>query len=112
MIWGLDRHVQRRHRLVTDQQLRLQDQGAREDDALALAAAEFVRIFVQLLVGQPDRMEKLAGLGLVFLPAAELVHGQRFDHLFQRPSCADRGRREDPGTRIGHVFFAAAIPSW
>ena len=40
----LYRHVERRHRLVADDQARAQSQRARDADALALAAREFVRI--------------------------------------------------------------------
>ena len=40
----LDRHVERRDRLVGDQQLRRQRERAGDGDALALAAGEFVRI--------------------------------------------------------------------
>ena len=40
----LHRDVERRHRLVADDQLRLQRQRAGDAEALALAAGEFVRI--------------------------------------------------------------------
>ena len=40
----LHRDVERRHRLVADQQLRVERERARDADALALAAGEFVRI--------------------------------------------------------------------
>ena len=39
----LHRHVERRHGLVADDQLRLGDDGARDRDALALATGELVR---------------------------------------------------------------------
>src|SRR5258706_8588241 len=39
-----DRHVQRRDRLVADDELRLDRERARNGDALALAAGEFVRV--------------------------------------------------------------------
>ena len=41
---GLDRDVERRDRLVGDDQLRLERESARDADALALAAGELVRI--------------------------------------------------------------------
>ena len=41
---GLDRHVQGRHGLVTDDEVGLEDQRPGDADALALAAGEFVRI--------------------------------------------------------------------
>ena len=40
----LDRDVERRDRLVGDDELRLQDERARDADALALAARELVRV--------------------------------------------------------------------
>ena len=40
----LDRLVERRHRLVEDQQPRLEREPARDVDALALAAGNLVRI--------------------------------------------------------------------
>jgi hypothetical protein len=43
---GLHRHVEGRRRLVEDDQLRAQDDGARDGDALALAARELVRVAV------------------------------------------------------------------
>ena len=39
----LHRHVERGHRLVADDQLRLQGERACDDEALALAARELVR---------------------------------------------------------------------
>ena len=45
----LDRDVERRYRLVEDQDLRLQHQRAGDRDALALAAGEHVRIAVVVL---------------------------------------------------------------
>ena len=49
----LDRHVERRHRLVADDQLRLEDHRPRDADALALAAGELVRIAVDHLRRRP-----------------------------------------------------------
>ena len=55
----LDRDVERRHRLVGDQQLRLQRERARDADPLALAAGELVRVAVVVLGVQPDRLHQL-----------------------------------------------------
>ncbi len=46
---GLDRDVERGDRLVGDDELRLQDERAGEADALALAAAELVRVALRSL---------------------------------------------------------------
>ena len=58
---GADRDVERRHRLVADHQLRLEDQRAGDADALALAAGELVRQAAHDQVGiEPDRRQHLA----------------------------------------------------
>ena len=53
-IWGLDGDVERRNGLVADDQVRLQGEGARDADALALAARELVRQASRELRIQPD----------------------------------------------------------
>ena len=55
----LDRDVERRHRLVGDDQLRLQGERPGDPDALALAARELVRVAVVVLRGEPDPLEQL-----------------------------------------------------
>ena len=55
----LDRDVERGHRLVGDDQLRLQRQRARDADALALAAGELVREAVVVLGAQADPLQQL-----------------------------------------------------
>ena len=48
----LDRDVERRHRLVADDQLRLERERPRDADPLALAARELVRVAVVVLRAQ------------------------------------------------------------
>ena len=57
----LDGHVERGRRLVGNQQLRVAGQGRRDDDALALAAGELVRIGREpaLGLGDPDGRQEL-----------------------------------------------------
>ncbi len=55
----LHRHVQRRGRLVADEQIGLARQRARDRDALALAAGELVGILFAVVGRQPDLREKL-----------------------------------------------------
>ena len=50
----LDRDVERRHRLVGDDDPRAERERARDADALALAAGELVRVAVVVLGVQPD----------------------------------------------------------
>ena len=64
----LNRHVERRHRFVGDDERRVQRQRARDADALPLAAAELVRIALEMAALEPDQLEQLgdprAPLGL------------------------------------------------
>ena len=55
----LDRDVERRDRLVGDDELRLQHERAREPDPLPLAAAELVRVAVGRLGRHADALEHL-----------------------------------------------------
>ena len=57
---GLDRHVQRRHRLVQDEQARVQRERAGDADALPLAAGELVRVARGVLGVEPDQCHQLA----------------------------------------------------
>ena len=54
----LDRHVERRDRLVRDQHRRIERQCARDAETLSLAAGEFVRKAVPLMPRQPDAIEQ------------------------------------------------------
>ena len=56
----LDRHVERRDRLVGDDEVRIGGQRARDADALLLPAGELVRIAVDEPLAQPDRLHQLA----------------------------------------------------
>ena len=55
----LDRDVERRDRLVADQQLGLDGERAGDADALALAAGEFVREAAHVVGLQAHRLEEL-----------------------------------------------------
>ena len=55
----LHRHVERRHRLVEDEERRIQRQRARQADALPLAAAELVRVALEMRRFEPDEAEQL-----------------------------------------------------
>ena len=50
----LDGNIQRRDRLVADDELRAQGQGAGNADALALAAGKLVRVAAGVVVFQAD----------------------------------------------------------
>ena len=53
----LHRNVQRAHRLIAHNQFRLHRQCARDADALALAAAELVRIPLRLRGVETNRLQ-------------------------------------------------------
>ena len=55
---GADRDVERRHRLVGDDQVRLDRERAGDGDALALAAAELMRIGAGMGGVEPDPFEE------------------------------------------------------
>ena len=60
---GLDRDVERADRLVADDELRLDGEGASDADALPLPAGELVRVAVPVVRVQPDQREELGDLG-------------------------------------------------
>ena len=55
----LDRHVERRYRLVGDDEARLDRQRAGDADALALPAREFVRVAARVLGREADERQQL-----------------------------------------------------
>ena len=67
---GLDRHVERRHRLVEHEQLRVERERPGDADALALAAGELVREPVGVLGVQPDERHQLLDARSIAGPAA------------------------------------------
>ena len=73
----LDRHVQRGHRFVADDQLRTQRQRAGDADALALAAGELVRERGHVLRSQADALEQIgdAFLRSALLPTWWMISG-------------------------------------
>jgi hypothetical protein len=98
----LRRHVERRRRLVGDEQGRLGDQRHGDHGALPEAARQLERIGHEraLRVGEADTGEDLDGAGLGFLPAHVGVHDERFRDLVpDRVQGGERGHRllEDHG---------------
>ena len=85
-----DRHIERRDRLVADDQLRLDRERARDHDALALPAGELVRIArgKARLAGRPcpaaraTRSRRCAG-------GTMSMQRQRLGQHRRPPSCAD-----------------------
>ncbi len=100
----LDRDVERRHRLVGDQQLRVQRERARHADALALAAGELVRVAVVVLGVQPDRLHQPLHLALALV----LVRQQAVDRERLGDDRADRLARVQRRVRVleDHLHLA------
>jgi hypothetical protein len=98
---GLHRRVQRRGRLVQQQQLRLQDQRARNGDALALAARQLVRVAEAKAAAQADLVQRAldARLGV-----GQAVDGQRLGQ-----DAVDRLPRVQAAVRVleHHLHLAA-----
>src|SRR5690606_10615697 len=69
-------HVERRDRLVADDEIRFDGEGARDADALALAAAELVRVARRMKRAQPDGLEQLVDPPPRLHPACQAVNAQ------------------------------------
>ena len=88
----LDGDVERRHRLVGDQQARRDAERPRQADPLALPARELVRVAVAKLGAQADRVEELDDAPVERRPAGEPVQPQRLaDDLAARHPRVQRG---------------------
>ena len=103
----LDGDVQRRGRLVGDQQLRLVGQRHGDHHALALAAGEFVGICAEAAFGvlQADQPQQFQGALAGLLGGKPLVDDQRFAHLL-----GDHVQRIEGRHRLleDHAHHAAA----
>src|SRR5215469_10567173 len=74
----LDRDVERRNRFVTNDELRVQCERARDTDALALPAGEFMRITAHLMAAQSDLVKERSDPLLLLLATGDTVNLQRF----------------------------------
>ncbi len=103
----LDRHVQRRHRLVGDDQLRFERERPRDADALALPARELVRIAVVVLRVETHQLKE--SLDLPLHPALGRDVLQLEGGTDDR---ADRVARVQRGVRVleDHLYVAAQRP--
>ena len=84
-------NIQRGNRLIADDKFRIEDQGARNHDSLALAAGKFMRIAVEIFMRQADLGHHLQN-GLFALGLrADFKHIQRrADQLLDRHSRIER----------------------
>src|SRR5665647_2111321 len=72
-----DGHVEGAHRLVADDELRVERQGAGDADALALPARELVRVALGVLGAEPDGLEQLEDALLALGLGTDLVDLER-----------------------------------
>src|SRR4051794_17658871 len=75
---GLDRNVERRHRLVADQKVRAQGQRPGDADALALPAGEAVRVTLEVAHVQPHEVHQFLDQRAAVLAVADVMDDQRF----------------------------------
>ena len=106
----LDRDVERRDRLVADDQLRVQRERARDPDALALAARELVRVAVREARVEADDVEQLAHARRARRAASRCCGRRAARRRCRRPSCAGRATRRDPGRRSASRGASCAAP--
>src|SRR5207249_8322920 len=118
-------HVERRHGLVGDDELRPQREGACDADPLALAAGELVREAVVVLRRESDRLEELLDALLAValvadavdlhrtaddradaLPRVERRIGILEDHLHLAPQRPQRPRAEAADRRAAEADVA------
>ena len=101
---GLDRHVEGRHRLVEDEQPRLQGERPGDADALLLAAGELARVAAGHAGREADHLEQARDVARAAHLLEEPVDAQRLGH-----DVADGEHRVE--RRVGvleHVLDVAA----
>ena len=84
----LDRDVERRDGLVGDDEARLDGERAGDADALALPAAELVRVAHRHVGRQPDQVEQLAHPLAPLLARADVMDREALADDARRPACA------------------------
>src|SRR6516225_2415359 len=98
----LDRHIERRHRLVADDQLRAQRQGTSDPDTLALPARELVWVGIHQLLPQADALEQMRHPLAALLRGGYSMDGQRLaDNLAGRHAGIERRL----GVLINHLHL-------
>ncbi len=92
---GLDRHVERGHRLVGDDHLGVECEGARDGDPLALAAGELRGVAVGSLRWQAHLLKQLRHARAASVAVTEVVGAQRLGK-----NRADAHARVETGVRV------------
>jgi hypothetical protein len=90
---GPDRHVERGHRFVEKDHLRIERQGASDPDPLLLATRELVWVAPHLIGREPHELEELRH-PLPLVPTMQAVHPQWIgDNAVHREPRVQRGVR-------------------
>src|SRR5205085_3860890 len=103
----LYRHIKRAHWLIADDELGVESEGARDADALPLAAGKFMRIARRVLRLQADQFEQFPDAVFALMTCAGAVNHQRLgDDL------ADLHARVERGIRVlkDDLHFAPQLP--
>ena len=93
----LDRHVERRDRLVGDDELRAQRERAGDPDPLALAAGELVRVAARVLGRQPDELRAARAPAPGSRCAGAPCGSASAARCSPRSACAGSATRTGPG---------------
>ena len=104
---GLYGHIQGGHRLVADDEVRVQGDGAGDADALALAAGELVGIAVLLVVVQSAGLHDAGHIGVVLVLGhqAVLPHGLSDDFAH-----GQAGRQAGVGVLEDQLHLGSEFP--
>ena len=109
---GLDRHVERRGRLVADDDPRVAGERARDRDALLEPARQLRRAHRQVALGQPDVRDQLLQPRLQRLAAVAAELRQRRERSAAAPSGGGSAPSPGSGRRSGAPSPARACASW
>src|SRR5258705_7626819 len=91
---GLDRHIERRYRLIADDQPRPQRQSARDADALALAAGKLVRVVLHLIRPETDLLEQFGDAVAFFASRRQTMDAEWLPYdVARRHSWIERSKR-------------------
>ena len=90
----LHRHVERRSRLIADDQLRLHGQRPGNGNTLALAAGEFVRVTLRGSGIEADLLQQGGNRCRLFVSAGDVERAHAFgDDFTDRHARVERGKR-------------------
>ena len=79
----LGRHVERAHRLVHHDELRVGRERAGDPGPLELPAGELARVALEVLVREPDEIEQLAPRAALARRTRHALRPQRLDHAVE-----------------------------